>query len=405
AAAIKVTAQLEGAGQSFDAHTDQSGAYQFPALPVGTYTVRAAAGDSGVAVAGPVTLRAHDVRKVDLTLEYAFLDEPNFIVTGVTDTASRGGHGSDVVLRSAEAIAKATASLGKQPPAEPSTEESMRQAIERQPGDADPHHSLADYEESHGRPLEAVREYQRAAQLEASERNLFDWGAELLVHRAPVPAATVFTKGHRLFPRSARMLLGLAAAWYARGVYDQAATYFFAACDLNPRDPGPYLFLGKVQSAEITQLPGYAERLGRFAGFYPGNAWANYYYAASLWKQRKGPEDTATAARVRRMLEKAVRIDGHLAVAYLQLGVVSYEQRDYVSAIAWFQKAVAVSPELEEAHYRLGQAYGRTGEAEKARRELEAYQKMSRASSDAAQEERTKIHQFVVEQRGTPPPR
>ena len=61
-------------------------------------------------------------------------------------------------------------------------------------------------------PLAAVREYQRAVELDANEPNLFDWGAELLVHRAVEPAIEVFTKGNRLYPQSSRMLLGLAAA-------------------------------------------------------------------------------------------------------------------------------------------------------------------------------------------------
>src|SRR2546430_13519862 len=44
-------------------------------------------------------------------------------------------------------------------------------------------------------PLEAVRQYQRAAELDASEPYLFDWGAELLLHHAPEPAIEVFSKG------------------------------------------------------------------------------------------------------------------------------------------------------------------------------------------------------------------
>ena len=40
-----------------------------------------------------------------------YFDEPKFIVAGVTDASQRGGHGSDPVLRSAESLAKETASL------------------------------------------------------------------------------------------------------------------------------------------------------------------------------------------------------------------------------------------------------------------------------------------------------
>jgi tetratricopeptide (TPR) repeat protein len=148
-----------------------------------------------------------------------YFDEPNFIVAGVADPAQRGGHGSDPVLRSAESLAKSTAAL--------------RTGT-----------SVADAAEKQGKALEAAREYQRAAELDPNETNLFDWGTELLTHRAADQAVEVFTTGHRLFPRSIRMLLGLAVALYSRGSYDQAAQRFFEAADLNPSDPAPYLFLG-----------------------------------------------------------------------------------------------------------------------------------------------------------------
>jgi tetratricopeptide (TPR) repeat protein len=60
---------------------------------------------------------------------------------------------------------------------------------------AEPHHLLGEVDEKLGNPLEAVQEYQRAAELNPNESNLFDWGAELLMHRAVEPALEVFTKG------------------------------------------------------------------------------------------------------------------------------------------------------------------------------------------------------------------
>lgn len=396
-----VTLQAKDPERNLSTRTGAAGNYVFQALPAGTYTIRVEPGASGQAAVEPVVLAARETKNVDLTLEYPFFDEPDFIVAGVTDNVSHGGHGSDTVLRSAEALARATVSLGQEAPA-PVTEQALRQAIEREPANADLHHSLAAFEESHGRALDAVREYQRAAELDASERNLFDWGADLLVHRAAEPATTVFAKGHRLHPRSVRMLLGLAVAWYARGGYEQAARHFFAACDLNPDDAGPYAFLGKVQSAEITQSAGYLERLERFAKLRPDDAWANLYYAAGLWKQRKGPEDAATPAHVRSLLEKAVRLNPGLGAGYLQLGVLYSEQRDYANAIAAYQKAIAASPDLEEAHYRLGQAYRRTGENAKARAELETYQRMSRKSLEEAERGRREVQQFVIELRRAP---
>src|SRR5207244_9734095 len=127
---------------------------------------------------------------------------------------------------------------------------------------------------------------------------LFDWGAELLLHRAAEPAIEVFAKGNRLFPRSVRMLIGLGAAWYARGSYDQAARSLCEASDLNPNDPTPYQFLGRMQGVETTQSGEMVEKLARFVQLQPENALANYYYALSLWKRRKDPADGERAAQV-----------------------------------------------------------------------------------------------------------
>ncbi|MGC9950142.1 MAG: tetratricopeptide repeat protein [Bryobacteraceae bacterium] len=370
-AVATVHLQIKTTGETLTAHTDASGAYRFTALSAGAYLLRAEGGASGEAATVPVTLGDRENKKIDLTVEYAFFDEPNFIVAGVIDPVSHGGHGSDTVLRSAEALAKETAALGE------------RQGSAEKRGDA----------------LKAVREVQRAAEMDPNEPNLFDWGSELLVHRAAEPATEVFTKGHRLFPHSLRLLLGLAAAWYARGDYERAARCFFEACDLNPGDPAPYLFLGKVQSAEIATLPGYAERLARFANLDPDNAWANYYYAVALWKQRKPAEDSETPARVRELLRKALRLDPGLGAAYLQLGILYSGQDDDAEAIAAYLKAIEVSPGIDEPHYRLGQAYARTGQKDKARQELDTYQRMSKKSQQDIERERSEIQQFVIELR------
>ena len=104
---------------------------------------------------------------------------------------------------------------------------------------------LAEAAESEGRPLDAVHEYQRAAELQPNEAHLFAWGADLLLHRAFEPAIEVFTKGHRLYPSSVRMLLGLSVATYDQGAMEEGKKLLLEACDLNPADPAPYLFLGR----------------------------------------------------------------------------------------------------------------------------------------------------------------
>ena len=350
---------LESAGKKdVVTETNSDGVYRFN-VPSGSYTLRVESEEQG-----PIAASGEKV-KVDLMLPPPFFDEPSFTVAGVTDNTYRGGHGSDTVLRSAETLAKSTASL------------------------AEPHHTAAESYEKSGQPLEAVREFQRAAELHPSETNLFDWGTELLSHRAPNAAAEVFGRGVRLSPKSVRMMLGLATAWYSAGVYAKAAEWFFQAADVNPNDPNPYLFLGKIQSKEITESTGYRERLARFAKLAPGNALANYYYAVSLSTQ--GDDRNA-----RRLLEKAVRLDPHLGPAYLQLGIID-------NSIGEFQKAVAADPSLEEAHYRLAEAYRLSGDTAKAKDEMAAYHKLAKEADESVERERREMRRFVVELRSSAP--
>lgn len=361
-----------------------------------------------------------------------FYDEPQFTVAGVTDPTNLGGHGADTIVRTKESLARDTASLGRTatPAAQPAesgtpytrvrayadagqyerARESLREGFagnklaQMSPADqAALHHLRGEIEEKLNNPVQAAREFQRAAELEASESNVFDWGAELLLHRAPEPAAEVFARGRRLFPRSVRMLAGLGVAWYARGSYDQAAGSLCQASDLNPSDASPYLFLGKIMAAGAEQSEGVAQRLQRFARLQPDNSQANYFYALSLWKQRGVAGDSKTLERVESLLQKAVLLDPRFALGHLQLGIIYSERKDFPRAIAAYQEAAQADPGLPEPHYRLAQALKRTGETEKSQAELRLYEQTSKDAQEQIARQRKELQQFVVKS-GAPGP-
>jgi tetratricopeptide (TPR) repeat protein len=288
-------------------------------------------------------------------------------------------------------LALAYAGSGDYPKAQARTED----LLGHRPQDARLHELLADIEEKTGEPLEAVRSYQRAAELNPSEANLFAWGSELLLHAAAEPAAEVFGRGHQSYPGSARMLIGLGVAFYSRGFFKEANQRLSEASDLNPQDPVPYLFLGKIQAVEIAPSPLVAEKLAGFVRLQPDNALANYYYAVSLRRRRSGPEDVKNTVQVELLLKKAVELDPRLGPAYLEQGILYDEGKEISRAISAYQKAIAVSPRLEEAHYRLAQLYRLTGENEKAREELRAFEQIKKANAHEVERERAEIRQFV----------
>ena len=362
-------------------------------------------------------------------------------MAGVTDATNSGGHGSDTALRRSEALARSTVLLSDQPdaiasPAESSIAESswrsdlalhpdsvlanrqlgvllaregkaaeavlfLQHASGLAPDDAEVHHLLGDVDEKLGNALDAVREYQRAAELDPSERNLFGWGTELLTHRALEPASEVFTRGNRLFPKSARMLIALGVTWYARGTYDQAAQYLIQASDLVPDDPTPYFFLGRVQSEEANPSKEALERLARFAHLQPGNALANYYYAVGLLKASFDLDSVATdrSARVEALLLKALELDPKLGAADIQLGILYAQRSDFSGAISAVQKAIDVSSELDtlaEAHYRLAKIYSRMGDQQKAQVELQLHDGLTKKNKEQEERERHAVQEFLI---------
>jgi tetratricopeptide (TPR) repeat protein len=343
--------QLKAAGETFSATADFEGRYRFPALRPGPYSIQVKAG--ALEADTTLTLGESESKTFDIRLSAAppFFDPPSFIVAGVTDSASRGGHGSDPILHSTESLAKAAAALG----------------------------TAANQPDAQQDPLDAIRAAQTAAEKEPTESRLFDWGAELLTHRAAEQAADVFSRGKALFPKSTRMTLGLAVAYYSQASYADAQRCFFEAADLDANDPTPYLFLGQARNSPIGQSPGFIERMERFARLHPENAQANYYYALLV------PE------KAEALLTKAVRLDLQFADAWLQLGVLFADRGDLAQAIAAWKQAGAKA----EAHYRLARAYRQTGDPAKAKTELELYERLTKQSAEDEERERARIQQFV----------
>jgi tetratricopeptide (TPR) repeat protein len=469
------------------ASTDLHGNYRFAGVNPGTYTLRASTAAYNSASFGPFIVEDGETKSIDLMLKRIssaernpsspampeFSDEPNFTVAGVADPTNLGGHGSDVVVRSREGLAKATVSLSAGSPDAAQTaaslavtEESLRDEVERDAGSyeanyrlgsvlveegrarkaipylehasqiragayeseyelalahciagdyevaaeetrillarqdkAELHHLLGEIEEKRDDPLDAVVQYQRAAELDPSEPNYFDWGAELLLHQAPEPAIEVFAKGNRLFPGSVRMLTALGAAWYVHGASDQAVETLCRASDLDPNSTAPYMFLGRIQDGERSENPEAVRRLARFARLQPADGWANYYYAVSLWKQRHGPDDNKNLPEIQSLLEAAVHLEPKLGAAYLQLGILYSEKKKSPAAIAAYLKAAENSPDFPDAHYRLAQAYRQAGEELKAQRELQLYQQTSTKAAEDVERERHEVRQFVYKLR------
>jgi len=250
---------------------------------------------------------------------------------------------------------------------------------------AELHNLLGAVEEQSGNIETAAKELQRAAEMDPSEKHVFDYGNILLRYRAYEGALKILRYGSETYPHSAPLKVGLGIALYSRGQYDAAVEVLCQAVDLDPSDPRPLDFLGRMYDVSAAMAAEVTRRLEHFARLYPNNATANYFYALSLWKGDR-QESAADLAQVETLLKKAIALQPRFHEAYFQLGALYERQERYREAIQQYRRTVELQPDFERAYYRLGQVYRRVGETDPAREALATYERLHRDSQEEVEE-------------------
>jgi tetratricopeptide (TPR) repeat protein len=274
----------------------------------------------------------------------------------------------------------------------------------KQKEDADIDRLLGEIDEKLGDPLNAVHEFERAARLEPSEQNYFEWGSELLLHRAVWQAKDVFQKGAAAYPKSARMLAALGTALFAGARYGEAAARLCEASDLDPANSEPYIFMGKAEMAAPAPLDCIEQRLQRFVTLQPNNPLANYFYAMAILKRHEQSPDPQATQQAETLFANAVNIDSKCGDGYLQLGILSASRRDLQKAVGYYTKAVEADPQLGDAHYRLAVAYDRLGKPDLAKQEFQLHNEIEKQQSAAVEQQRRDVKQFLVVLESQPKP-
>jgi tetratricopeptide (TPR) repeat protein len=269
------------------------------------------------------------------------------------------------------------------------------QELLKQKETAELHNLLAGIEEKARNYVLAVNEYEKAAHLEPSESNLFDWGCELLVHQTSNPAIEVLSQGVKRYPNSSRLALGLGLALDVRGKYDDAVKALLRGIDLDPSDARAYYFLSKAYDRAPSLADEVVERFRRYAELRPRDAQASLYYAISLWKGRRSETSQAYLDQVESLLKKAVALDPSFPDAHLQLANLYSQRHQYAEAAPEYQQALKLSPNIPDAHFRLGQAYVHLGKKELAEKEFQLHKQLYEQHLAEVDKQRSEILQFV----------
>ena len=152
-----------------------------------------------------------------------------------------------------------------------------------------------------------------------------------------------FTVAAKVDARAPNVNFGLGYLYWKLREYDDAGRAFEAELALDHSNPQAMAYLGDVE-------------------------------------MKRGNTDKALE-----LFQNAVRIRNDLRIAYVDLGVILTDQKQYGEALAALQRGEKLDPEQPEVHYRLGRLYQAMGNAEAAKNEFEKVQHLhQKAEEDIA---------------------
>lgn len=212
-----------------------------------------------------------------------------------------------------------------------------------------------------------------AAAREKAEALYFDEVQPLLQKEKFAEAIVILHAARERVKDSAQLELALGVAYYGLRRFDEAAGAFLRTIAMAPEVDRPYLFLGKFLNQIPSRLPEVTQRFIRFESANPDSYVGYLLHAKSLNAQSIEPETA------RKLLEKAISINGTDASSHFELGTLFDRSQEYAAAAHEFERAAELDATDAATHYRLSRVYDRLGRPDDARREREQHAKLVRA--------------------------
>ncbi|MDA2912816.1 tetratricopeptide repeat protein [Acidobacteriia bacterium AH_259_A11_L15] len=206
----------------------------------------------------------------------------------------------------------------------------LREAVERNPADAESWNNLGVVYAAQGRLEEARQALEQSVRADPDYADgYFNLGIAYLRLNQPIQAEEAFRRAAELDPLDPQKLLQYATILATNGKLDTAIPVLELYLKLEPGDARAHSDLG----AFLAQ--------------------------------------TGALAQAREEFRRATQLDPQLADAYRNLGILYLEQEMPFRAAEALERAVELSPEDADAHFALADAYLRLGRAEEAERMLE----------------------------------
>ncbi len=258
---------------------------------------------------------------------------------------------------------------------------------------------LGDIQEKRGDSLAAARSYQAAVNLQpAEERYHIALALELLRHQTFDAALVVLNQSATLFPKSARVKILLALAYFFVDRSADAVHSLLEAAELDPQDETVARYLGEITLLD-TSTPNSAatEQECKFADAHRQNKTADAFCGAILLRLARDSDDVSRRAEIFRRLQHAARIAPREPVARCQLGKAFEWTEQWSQARTEMEACVRLDPGSPDGHYQLSRIYRRLGLTELAKRETLLQEAAAQRQSEESVRRTETVTKFLVQ--------
>jgi len=222
-----------------------------------------------------------------------------------------------------------------------------------------------------GHPAEAIAEFDKAAQLDASVANLDSAGLARLAFGTAAEAQAAFASDTTLHPDSPELWLGLGLAAQLAGHPAEAREALFKAASSERLRRLAFTLLALENGTDAAWKARLRAALQPLLETDPPDAILEYDYALLLGNP--GADD-ALRQEKENCLERAIRVQPEFAAAHFELGLLKADAGDATAAAAELIRANALDDRLPEWHYRLSRIDRKLNKTAEADQELHRFE-------------------------------
>lgn len=241
---------------------------------------------------------------------------------------------------------------------------------------------LADVYEQSGHLENAIPAMRLAIQRDPkSEKYRFDYGILLTNSNAPGAAVIRLEESIQSFPSSSRLWFALGFANFKLDKNEEAERAFRKAIDLDPKFAPAFAYLGLLRA----KTGAYAEAISlyeRALGADPKLAVVHHLIADTMLKQMNADNKV-----IETHLRRSAEMDPTFMPARLSLAKLFMRSQRWTEAVAELEQVIKLDPNVSEAYYQLGLAYGRLKRSAEAQSAMASFKRLSDTQKKQEDEE------------------